>query len=85
MDMARCMMGNLPKFLWGEAVSTAMYTLNRCPTKVVEGKTPYEVWTGKKPDISHLRVFGCEVFSFIVSEKRKKLDNTSKKVHLYGI
>ena len=40
--MARCMLGNLPSFLWGEAVHTAIHTLNRYPTKAVEGKTLYE-------------------------------------------
>ena len=35
MEMARCMLGNLPNFLWGETVSITIYILNRCPTKVV--------------------------------------------------
>jgi len=43
MEMSRCMLGDLPSFLWGEAVSTAIYTLNRCPTKAVQGKTPFKV------------------------------------------
>ena len=84
MEMARCMLGNLPSFLWGEAVNTAIYNLNRCPTKVVEGKTPYEAWTGNKSNISHLRVFGCEAFSYIVSERRKKLDKRAEKCIFVG-
>ena len=84
MEMARCMLGNLPSFLWEEAVITAIYTLNRCPTKAVEGKTPYEAWTGNKPNISHLRVFGCEAFSYIVSERRKKLDKRAEKCIFVG-
>lgn len=39
MEMDRCMMGNLPKSLWGEVDRTAIYTLNRCAIKGVEGKT----------------------------------------------
>lgn len=85
MEMTRCMMGDLPKFLWGEAMNTVIYILNRFPTKEVEGKTPYEAWTRNKLDISHLRVFGCEGFSFIISKKRRKLDNNNKKMHLCGI
>lgn len=77
--MARCMMENLPSFLWSEAMSTTIYTLNRCPTKAVEGKTPYEAWTRKKPSISHLRVFGCEAYAFVVPEKRKKMNKRSEK------
>ena len=70
MDMSRCMLGNLPKFLWGEVVSIAIYTLNRCPIKFIEGKTPFDVWSGIKPNISHFRVFGYEAFSYIIYEKR---------------
>ena len=82
--MARCMLGNLPSFLWGEVVHTAIHTLNRCPTKAVEGKTPYEAWTGKKPNLSHFRIFGCDAFAFITSEKRKKLDKRSEKCIFVG-
>ena len=78
------MLGNLPSFLWGEAVHTAIHTLNRCPTKAVEGKTPYEAWTEKKPNISHFRIFGCDAFAFITSEKRKKLDKKLKKCIFVG-
>lgn len=61
MDMVRCMLHfkNLPKSFWADAVSCAIYVLNRCPTKSVFGKTPQEAWSHKKPNISHLRVFGC--------------------------
>ena len=71
MEMARCMLGNLPSFLWGEFVNTAIYTLNRCPTKAVEGKTPFEAWSRNKPNISHLKVFRCEAFSKLFLIKRK--------------
>jgi len=43
--MTMCMLENLPNFLWDEALSTAIYTLNRYPTKIVEDKTPYEACT----------------------------------------
>ena len=36
----------LPGWFWGEAVNTAMYVLNQCPTKSVEGTTPFEAWYG---------------------------------------
>lgn len=84
MEMARCMLGNILKFVWGEAVITNFYTINRCPTKAVEGKMPYEVWKGNKCNISHLRIFGCKSFSLIVSEKRKKLDNKFNKYIFMG-
>ena len=44
---------------WGEAVSTAVFILNRAPTKSLDGMTPFEAWHGRKPDVSFLRTFGC--------------------------
>ncbi|KAK1648208.1 hypothetical protein QYE76_066013 [Lolium multiflorum] len=46
-----------------EAVLTAVYILNRSPTKALDGRTPYEAWHGRKPAVSHLRVFGCLAFA----------------------
>jgi hypothetical protein len=40
----------------------AVYILNRSPTKALNGRTPYEAWHGRKPTVSHLRVFGCLTF-----------------------
>jgi hypothetical protein len=47
---------------WGQAVVTAVYILNRSPTKALNGRIPYEAWHGRKPTVSHLRVFGCLTF-----------------------
>ena len=51
---------NLPKYLWGEALRTATYLINRTSIVALTGKTPYEVWYGHKPDASKLRVFGSK-------------------------
>jgi hypothetical protein len=50
-EMARCMLKTMrvPPEFWGEAVCTAVYILNRSPTKSLNKKTPYEAWHGKKP------------------------------------
>ena len=50
MEMARTMLMDkgLPKIFWVEAVYTAVYLLNRCPTKAVQEKTPIEAWSDKK-------------------------------------
>jgi transposase InsO family protein len=61
--MARCLLkakGVPPRF-WGEAVTTAVYLLNRGTMKSVTGKTPYEPWCGRRPGVHHLRIFGCVV------------------------
>jgi transposase InsO family protein len=50
--------GMLGRF-WGEVVSTAVYLLNRAPTKSVVGMRSYEAWYERKPSVDHLRTFGC--------------------------
>jgi hypothetical protein len=50
---------NFPNTFWGEAVTTAVYLLNRAPTKSVPDKTPYEAFYGRKPNVADLRTFGC--------------------------
>ena len=65
----------LAKSYWAEAVNTAVYLKNRCPTKAVKGKTPYEAWYGKKPNIEHLRVFGCTAYAHIPKDERGKFDS----------
>ncbi|CAI7832828.1 unnamed protein product [Closterium sp. NIES-53] len=44
---------------WGEASSLAAWIRNRLPTKVLPGTTPFEAWSGTKPNLSRLRTFGC--------------------------
>lgn len=71
MEMARCLLfkKKLPKGFWAEAVNTANNLLNIAPTKNLESKTPYEVWYGSKPSVSHLKVFGCIAFANIQKQK----------------
>jgi hypothetical protein len=60
----RCMLSGvgLGKELWAEAVGTTCYLVNRSPSSALDDKTPQEVWTGKKPSLTHLKVFGCEAY-----------------------
>lgn len=44
-------------------MKTAVYLLNRAPTKSLNGKTPYEAWFGRKPKVKHIRMFGCTAFA----------------------
>lgn len=69
------------KSLWGEAVSTACYIFNRTNTK---GKSPYEIWHGVKPNFTNLHEFGCDVYSMIPYEKRRKLDDKAEKLKFVG-
>ena len=73
---------NLPTSFWGYAVQCAVYLMNRSPHNqlIKQRKTPYELWTGRKPDLSHLRVFGTRAFVHVPKEKRKKFDPKSKEI-----
>ena len=57
---------------------------NRCLHSALDSKTPEEVFSGKKPDVSHFRVFGCPVYSHVPKEKRNKLDASGKKGMFVG-
>ena len=60
LDMARALRFqacNLIEF-WGECVLTAAYIINRTPSKLLKGKTPYEILFGCKPSYNEMRVFG---------------------------
>jgi len=86
MDPARSMLkhAGMPNKLWAEAVSTAVYIKNRLPTRATPNSTPFARWNRKKPDISHLRTFGCLAFAWIHGDLRKKLDNHAYKCVLLG-
>jgi hypothetical protein len=79
MECARSMIlaQGLELEFWGEAVNTAVYIENQCPTKTLDSKTPQEAWSGKKLDVSHLRIFGCKAFAHVPDEKRTKLESKS--------
>ena len=68
-----------------EVVDTTCYLVNKSPSLVLEDKTPQEVWTGKKPSLSHLSVFGCDAYVHAPKDKRTNLDSKSEKVHLYWV
>lgn len=70
----------LPVELWGEAVHTANYLKNRTPSETDEGpRSPEQMWTGRKPGLSHLRTFGCVAYAHVPAAKRAKLDQTALK------
>jgi len=63
-ELARTLLNdsNLPKYFWADAVNTACYVLNRVLIRPLLKKTPYELYKGRKPNISHFKVFGCKCF-----------------------
>ena len=69
---------------WVYAVITANYLRNRSPA-TGQNSTPYQLWTGEKPSLAHLRVWGCTAWVLIPRGQRKdKLDPVSKKGKLVG-
>ena len=74
---------SLLESLLGEALKTVVYILNRVPSKVV-AKTPYELWTGKKPSIQHLHVWGCPVEARPYRPKERKLDSRTVRCYFVG-
>ena len=70
---------DLPMHLWVEATRTTMYVHNRLSHSALGFNTPEEMYTEKKPEVSHLKIFGCLVYVHIPKEKRTKLDPSGKK------
>jgi hypothetical protein len=70
---------DLPMCLWEEATMAVFYVQNRLSHSTLGLKTPEEIFSGKKPEVSHLKIFGCPVFIHIPKEKRHKLDPLGKK------
>jgi len=83
---ARSMMKakSLPGVFWGEAVSTAVYLLNRSSCKAIGGRTPYELWDRHTPSIQHLRTFGCIAHTKVNTPHQKKLDDRSRRMVFVG-
>ena len=86
MEKARSMLSSagIGQEFWAEVVETTCYLVNRSPTSTLIDKTTQEVWTGKKPSIKHLKVFGCDAYVHVPKEKRSKLDNKVEKCIFIG-
>ncbi|KAL8457169.1 hypothetical protein ACS0TY_035132 [Phlomoides rotata] len=75
--MVRSMMSysDLPKSFWGYALETAVYILKLVPLKSVP-KTPLELWTGRKPSLRHMRIWGCP--AYVLDKEADKLGPRSE-------
>jgi len=80
MEMARTMLldSKLPKSLWAEAVNTAAFLRNRCPTKETE------LCSGRKPNVKFLRIFGSSVVALNKGANVSKLDKKGIEAVLVG-
>ncbi|GAU33702.1 hypothetical protein TSUD_148530 [Trifolium subterraneum] len=86
LDTARSMVKQkgLPHRFWGEAVSTAVYILNRSPTNRLIDKVPEEVWSKCKSSVTHFKVFGSLSYKHVPDARKKKLDDKSEPMILVG-
>ncbi|KAK8506671.1 hypothetical protein V6N12_038490 [Hibiscus sabdariffa] len=83
LDMVRSTMShtNLPTSFWGYALETAAFTLNHVPSKSVQ-KTPHEMWTGRRPNMSFMRVWGCQ--AYVKHQMSTKLEPKLQKCTFVG-
>ena len=84
-DMVNSMLlsSKLPFNLWGEALLSACHIHNRIPSKITK-TSPYELWNGRKPNLSYIRVWGCLAFYRVPDPKRTKLGPRAMKSVFVG-
>ena len=75
---------HLPIEYWGECVKTAVYLINRTPSQLHKGKTPFEKLHGRVPSFSHLRTFGCLAYAHNINHKGGKFAPRSRKCVFLG-
>jgi hypothetical protein len=70
---------DLPMLLWAKACNMIVYVQNRNPHRILEEKTPEEAFMGVRPEIGHLRIFGCPDYIHVPKVKRTKLEPSGRK------
>jgi hypothetical protein len=65
-------------------VGIACYLVKRSPSSTLDYNTPQELWNGKKPSLTHLKVFGCESYVHVPKENMSKLDKKDEKCIFIG-
>jgi hypothetical protein len=85
MNSVRAMLqeSGLPSYMWAEAAHTASHLRNLAPS-ADNDKTPYELFWREKPDVSYLRIFGCDAYVYVPKELRNKLQPTAIKGTFVG-
>ena len=83
--MGRCLQAKLSKKYWVRALNTATHIRNlTVSANSNEGKSPFELFTGKTARRNHLRVFGCTTYLKKRKVNLRKLDSRSVKAKLIG-
>ena len=82
--MCQLFSAGMSQGFWPYAVNNAVYLINCSPTSTLKDKTPFEAWTGKHPNIKHLRTFSEVGYVHIPPETRKKWTKKSHPCQLLG-
>lgn len=85
-EMARYMLNEsgLPNTLWAEAVETVSYIRNRVESAATKGTTPFELFWKIKPNLQHVRIFGCDAVALAKGANRRKFNPKGRKCRLIG-
>jgi transposase InsO family protein len=62
---------NAPAVLWDEFCATSAYLTNLTGTSSLQGRTPFELWSGHQPSLAHLREIGCRAFALVQTHNPK--------------
>lgn len=86
LNVARSLMfqASLPISFWGECVLTAAHLINRTPSTLLNGKTPYEFLYSSAPHFDKLKVFGCLCYTHKKSRDKDKFGARSQKCVFVG-
>lgn len=86
MEKVRTMISQAKRInaFWGEALLQAVNIQNAIPRHTLNGKTPHEAFTGEVPDLSNVKIFGCQVYVTNVSPNKKKVDKRAQAMILLG-
>ncbi|CAN1266026.1 Retrovirus-related Pol polyprotein from transposon TNT 1-94 [Linum perenne] len=75
---------SLPISFWGYAVLHSVHLINRLPTPVLQGKTPFDILMNTETTYQHLRVFGCLAYASTLVHNRTKLDHRANPCVFLG-
>jgi hypothetical protein len=84
LNVARAVLfqGGFPLRFWSDCILTATYLINRTPSSVLNGRTPYELVYGFKPNLGHLLTVGCLCFCTVLNNSNKFSSHAEKCVLL---
>jgi hypothetical protein len=76
---------DLPMCLWAEAAMTTVYVQNRLPHSALGLKIPEEMFTGKKPEVSHLKNIWLSIAYSYTEREKKQVGTLRKEGNIRGI